>query len=250
MYQFPREAKYELIFNSQHFYQTIEGHSGGFLFHFEALKSIYGSGDWVILLVFISLFWFLVKMKDRSYRIAVISSIFLVYAFYTLVKTKMIAFGVIVSPFVYLAFASLTCFLSDWIIRWSINKRPFQFFQILLFLFLSFYILNFQKFTHKWQPKNRGEQMAHALNLKQLELSHRINKWCTGEKWAIFNASIRPYGYIEVMFFTHAMAYDFIPTNEQISIFKKKGFSIAIVDNGLLPDDIVIDSTISKIKLD
>jgi 4-amino-4-deoxy-L-arabinose transferase len=249
VYKFPHEARYELQYNSLHFFQIIEGHSGGAMFHFDALRIIYGSSDLFIFFVFISLFLFLLKMKNKCYRLAVLSSIVLVYGFYTLAQTKMLAFGVIVSPFVYLALATLFCIVSDWIFRWRNIKRPFQFFQMLLLLFFAFHVLNFHKFTDKWNPKNHAEQMAHELNLKQLHLSEQINKRFIRGKWVVFNASIRMYGNIEVMFFTPAIAYNFIPTKEQIRIAKKKGYSIAIVDNDLLPDYLAIDNTISKIKL-
>lgn len=52
------------------------------------------------------------------------------------------------------------------------------------------------------------------------------------------------------MFFTDIPAYPFIPTKEQIEIAKARGYSVAMLDFGDIPDELKQDSSIKIIQID
>ena len=67
------------------------------------------------------------------------------------------------------------------------------------------------------------------------------------EKCVIFNANIRLNGHIPIMFFTDYIAYDIIPTIEQIEKIQSQNYKIAILDDAILPDYILSNPGIIKI---
>ena len=68
------------------------------------------------------------------------------------------------------------------------------------------------------------------------------------ENYVVFNACVRKNGHIPIMFYTHYVAYDFVPDQTQINRIKQQSYKIAIVDMGSLPDFIRNDAEIVKIK--
>lgn len=245
---YPNEIKYELELNTKHFFQVIEGHDGGMDFHFQAINDLYGRGEAVPFLLLAGFFLFLKRITNKLYRVAILTAVVVVYAFYTLAATKMTSFTVIISYFAFLSFAALIDFIICLIFK-KITAKSFEFFFRCTAVMIScFFLLDLSRIVNyhtEWKPNDNRNRKA---DIAQMALIKKISPYCSdGKMYVVFNASKRVYGYIAVMFYTNTVAYDFIPDIHQIQKVKAQSYKIIVVDNGNLPDFIRNDATIIKI---
>ena len=245
---FPQEAKYEFALNSRHFFEPVEGHTGSALFHIEAIKSLYGSGvavPYILLLGLVILIW---KTVTNQFRIAVVSAILITYGFYTLAATKMTAFCIIVSPFVFLALGSLTDVGFTLLLSKFKSVRWVNGIKLVGLVTICFFLINISRIRNyhtDWKPHDNCNRIG---DLKQMDFIQKVKALPTGTKWKIYNSAIRVNGHIAVMFYTGYPAYDFIPDEKLIRRIKEEPGRIAIVDNGDLPGFIKEDKDIVIIK--
>ncbi len=248
---FPEEAHYEYALTSSHFFHVIEGHAEPLWFYFnDGLGKIYGQGDLMPIVILFGVILLLFSIPKKMYKVAIAVSIIFVYTFYTLAETKMIAFTLIVSPFIFIGLG----YLIHWLISFSEVKIKRKWIGkilgVLLPLILAWSMLNISRIanyhTH-WKPHdnhNRSREQAEMRFIKLLE------EKLPGENYVIFNTSITYDGHIPVMFFTDFIAYPFIPSNEQIEQVKNKGYHVAIVDLGNIPDSVLNDESILVVNLE
>jgi hypothetical protein len=157
----------------------------------------------------------------------------IVYVFYTLAATKMTSFGVIVSPFIFLGFGALVHVVFTIL---PVKKWLGVCIQTGCLLIICFMMTNTAKVAeiHVKTPRN----ITADNNLREMKLIHTLKKTLKDEKYVVFNARITYRGNIPVMFYTSYVAYDFVPTVEQINTVRKKGYKTAVIDLGDLPMEI------------
>lgn len=63
-------------------------------------------------------------------------------------------------------------------------------------------------------------------------------------KTVLFNTK----DYVEVMFYTNLVAYQRIPTETEVEKIKEKGYTIAIINNVVMPNYIQMDKSIKLIN--
>lgn len=246
--RFPLEAGYEYALNSKHFFEPIEGHGGNVWFHLHALNDLYGSGDAVPYILLLGLVILVRKTRLNAYRTIMVSSILIVYLFYSMAATKMTSFCLVVSPIVFLGLAALT----DTGARYICSKFRYRLLQPVLtpviLVVVCFFLLNtskIQNYHTDWKPH---DNMGRKDDMEQLAFINRLKNLPGSEPWVIFNADIKVNGHIAVMFFTRHTAYNFIPTEDQIQQVKSENLRIAIRDNGTLPDYIRADKDIITVQ--
>jgi 4-amino-4-deoxy-L-arabinose transferase-like glycosyltransferase len=248
LHQYPLEAKYEFQLNTQHFFQTIENHSGNIWFHFNAVKNIYGSGDAVPFLILIGLFLYLKNTTTKIHRVAILFAILITYGFYTLAATKMTSFCIIVCPFGFLALGSLTDSLLTFLTT-KIKFKKFEFifrpFAVIAICFFLLHLSKIEDYHTDKKPKNNQNRNA---DVKQMIVIQKILDNLQSDKYVVFNADIRFSGHIPVMFYTNCVAYDFVPNQSQIEKIKMQSYKLAIIDDSSLPDYIQNDNEIVKFK--
>ncbi len=247
-YKFPVEASYEFRLNAAHFYQVTEQQGGGFWFHWNALKDIYGSGDLVPFLLILGLFLFVRKCSSQLYRVAILAAIIITYGFFTIAATKMIAFCLIVSPFFFLGLGALAETVVEWIKRKIKIKTLVKAIVTILLLGVCFFLIDITKVANyhtEWKPLDNCNR---AAELKEMALIETLKAVLQDENYVVFNACVRKNGHIPIMFYTHYVAYNFVPDQAQINRIKQQSYKIAIVDVGSLPDFIRNDAEIIKIK--
>jgi 4-amino-4-deoxy-L-arabinose transferase-like glycosyltransferase len=95
---FPREAHYEISFNSRHLFHKLEAHEGGFFFHFDHLRMKYGE------LVYVPIAWYTWHglRSRRAVDYAVLLLFWGTYLFFSIAATKMEAYTVIAAPAVFM----------------------------------------------------------------------------------------------------------------------------------------------------
>jgi 4-amino-4-deoxy-L-arabinose transferase len=248
-YRFPMEAKHEYLTNLTHFNQTVEGHGGTIWFHLNAIKDIYGSGALVPVFLLLGLFFLIKKSKRRIFKVTILSAIIITYVFYSFAETKMIAFCLIVSPFLFLGLGALT----DSTLLFIKNKIQFNkfepYFRLIALIVISTFLFDIRKITNyhtDWKPHDNCNRKA---DLNEMSFINKLKTQLGNDKYVVFNANVRVNGHIPVMFYTDFIAYDFIPNDMQIKSIKKQEYKIAILDTGILPDFIQYDKEIFKIKL-
>ena len=244
---YPREAMHEFQLNSLHFFQPVEGHDGDGWYHFNAIKNIYGSGDLIPWLLLLGLFFLVKNSTSRNYRTAIVSAILIVYVFFSFAATKMISFCLIVAPFGLLSFAALTDKLLQGIS--SVNKLNWLN-QLVRFTFvavLTFFLINLPK-TAGYHTNKGKINLSKTANLELMKQIESISNHLQDGKYVIFSTTERLENHVPIMFYTDHIAYHFIPTEEQIEKVKKQSYRIAVIDTGNLPEFIIKDSSIIKLK--
>jgi 4-amino-4-deoxy-L-arabinose transferase-like glycosyltransferase len=246
--KFPNEAAFEYSYNTRHFFEALEGHTGDGWFHFNAFREIYGAGVAIPFLYLVGLLIFLYKIKISAYRYAILFSTIIIYTFYTLAATKMTSFTIIVSPFLFLGLASL---IDAAIVQLKDKIRIKHFvpvFTPILLVVIGFFLLNPKKIqvNHTyWKPLLNYYREAdfNEMNFIKCTVDQLGNN-----NYVVFNTTVRTKGNIAMMFFTNYIAYEIIPSPEQINQIALKKYKIAIWDNGILPSYIMENKDIIKIQ--
>jgi len=243
---FPKEAAYEYSLNTAHFRTPIEGHTGDLWFHINAIKDLYGSGDAMPFILLAGVIILIRNIRDRRYRIAIISSIVIVYVFFSLAATKMTSFTLLVAPFAFLGLGALVDALLNFLPKK--RKRLKKFLGPVLLSTVCFFLLNPAKIqkAHTYEAPN--DNRNRSADLAQMDFIKNIKTSPGEEGFVIFDAARRFEGHIAVMFYTDHVAYPFIPNQHMVDKMKQEGYSIAIADHDSLPDFIRLDPAIVKIK--
>ena len=249
LWKYPLESNYEFMLNTKHFFEPLEGHGGDGWFYFRVFRDIYGSGFAVPFIYLTGLFLLLKTATSRIYRVAILSAIIITYSFYSIAATKMTSFCIIVSPFAFLGLGSLV----DSTANYLKTRIAFSHFEVLfrsiVVILICFFVLNLSKIENyhtMWKPDDNCNRKA---ELAEMVFIGKLKDQLKNGKYAVFNATARVNGHIAVMFYTDYIAYDFIPTREQIALIKPEDYKIAILDNDTLPDYIRDNPEILKIKL-
>jgi len=183
------------------------------------------------------------KIKKRSHLVFYYSSIVIVYVFYSLAVTKMIAFCLIVAPLVFIALGSLIDQLLNLV------RIKSHYFTFIIVGVVMIFLFNFSKIEKNHTMKKPHDNFERSRELFELEVIKGLDDLLEKDNYVIFNTTISKLGKIPVMFFTNYIAYDIIPTENQITLLKDKGYKIAIFDLKNLPLYIVNDKEIIKIPI-
>lgn len=243
--RFPIESRFEFAFNSRHFYEALERHSGTWLYHFESAKEIFGDGLHVIIFASVIIFCFI--RIPKIYKIPLLTWVLSIYIFFTLAATKMMGFTLPVSPLMYVIFGIVIAYFIDWAMR-RFTKKPIarrlvSVFGIvfILFLFFSFIKhdkLSLEKLTNRKATYDRV--ISTTMFYKELP-----GLFPDGE-YIFFNP--RPYDNLKIIFYTGQRSRSRIPSEKEIEKLKDHQINIVVFDNEKLPDYILNDTTIAKVK--
>jgi len=247
---FPRESSWEFNYNALHFFQVIEGHGGDFWYHFDRIKDIYGNiSFWIIPVSFIFL-CFDKKNANKNILYSLWIAVIFVFVFFSIAKTKMQAFTMIVSP-ILVIFISYSIFSIVHIVHKFVRYR-FKFFLHKLTLLLLFTVVFFQTFNYKNMEEIYTNKNIDVYNKRIhwnnfFNISKQLCKTLNNEDFVIFN--FPRFQNIQCMILTNYTAYDNLPEPWHYYFIKKNSRKIAILDFGDLPENIVKADDITKIKM-
>lgn len=240
-FTYPAEFKYEMFYNGLHLTHAVEGHEGDWTFHFSSLSRLYGEGVIVpVLLLAAFLFVFFDKKVSPDKKIISVAAVVFVYLFYSLVQTKMIAFPLTVLPFVLVLLSNFLNMLLDFLrnkIAWASAFGVLCLASGFLFLDLNRFLKSHTLFYKPEENNERHKDILEAAAMRNL--NKMIN-----EHTVVFNARDLD---LRIMFYTHAVAYAFIPTENDCKLVKEKNYKVAVLDRGNLPAYIKDDPSIIKI---
>lgn len=215
---FPTEAINEFNYSALHFNSVIEGHGGDSLFYFKNLKMFFGQGDLVpysILLSVILIFW---TINERKYQVVLYSTILVVFLFFTMSATKMVAFTAIVLPLLCISLASLL----DKVLQF-IPKKTLHYLYIPLLIGIALLVL---------QPSEINKH--HFGDSEERNFQIEMNKFCKENsnrnlnEITFYDKSIYMIG-AKWMFWGNSVAISGFPDKQLVSKLQKKGFKIKFI---------------------
>lgn len=220
-FRFPAEFKREMAYNSLHLFQSIEDHSGSTSYHFDRISDIYfNTLDFAIVFLISVVFLILSKKVKTENKVYLLTTIFILYLFFTVAQTKMPSFTIPVFGFVVLIIAFGISEIA------ALIKRPLV--QNLVFTSLSVLLIN-------WMLKPSPTLANYNPELsseKEMRKSFRFmqEKGSNSAKHLVFGVNFFPHAHISWMFFNDEIAYPFIPTDNQIKEAQEKGYSVTIIE--------------------
>jgi len=245
---FPTVSHYEFSLNAKHFFEVIEGHGGDFWWHFDIAKEIYGIN--IYLLLFCTGIFF-ISLNNRLFKTAFVTYIVLVYLFFGIAATKMIAFTFCVSFLLYLAMgATIDKLLKIIILNPEyLQKKIYNvIYTTLVLAILSGFNLDIEKIQENHTMWEKDETSFFYKRLSTTpDIKNLAEKFGITKDHVIFNCE--PDDNIPIMFFNDvAAAYSFIPDFNTYTHLKQKGHKIAIFNNGELPSYLMTDKDIIKVS--
>lgn len=246
---FPIISRHEFTLNTRHFFEVIEGHGGDFWWHFNVADDIYGVSKYFLLFCLVI---FISVLKNKVFKIAFLSYILVVYLFFGIAETKMIAFTYCVS---FLIFLSIGVVIDRFFKIVILNPEYLQkkthhvIYTTVVIGVLLGVNLDIDKIRENHTMWKKDEN---SFFYKRLRLNSAINglseKIDNIKDCVIFNC--KPDDNIPIMFFTDALAaYGIIPDYDTYLDLKHKGYKIAIFDDSKLPSYLLVDKDVTKIPV-
>lgn len=240
---FPKEAAYEMHYNTRHLFEAIEGHSGDWTFHFNNLWFTFFSPKILIFLLCLSLAWVIYRKKANPLYLALWIGTVLLFLFFTWSKTKMYSFIIPSYPLVLLIISygivqTVDIIRQNWL-------RPFAFCLIGLFMITTVFKAEdtIDDFGFIPESKMFGNRL-----LYQAQYDYIVKNGTLDKKTIIINADLRGRGNISWMYFSANQALNFIPKVKTIEQMKKNGWEIQVIKWGdPLPKYLEDDVDIQKI---
>jgi len=215
--RYPAEAKAAYGFNFLHFSEAIDGHTGTFFYHFLNINLLYGFLSAILIIP--SFFIFYKKTKNKPLVISLFVIIAFVYLFFSIVKTKMPSFTIIVILPVFISIASLIDYLFHFLFK---IKYQVKYILITLLLLLwGYYRIDLKEIyqEHSLADDYYKKLLKNSVILKSLKTKLPPNT-------VVFN--VRGVMYLDIMFYSGLTSYWLIPSEEQYNDMIKKKRKVAI----------------------
>lgn len=218
--RFPAEFKREMDYNSLHIFQSIEDHTGSWTYHFDRISDIYFNRvDFLIVFAIGLLFLIVSKKVSRENKIYLLTTISVLYLFFTIVETKMPSFTIPAFGFTLL------------IIAFGISETTGlikqKLLQNLMLTALSVLLINWML---KPSPTLAHYDRELPSEKHMLKCYHFMTEnGSSSTKRVVFGVNFFPHAAISWMFFNDDMAYSFIPSENQIRKVQQKGYSVTII---------------------
>jgi 4-amino-4-deoxy-L-arabinose transferase-like glycosyltransferase len=231
--RFPLEAEFESQLVGKHLFEVIEGHSGNQMFYINALKEYFFNSEYVFYFILVFFTFALIFNINRKLIVSLISSIIFVYLFFTIVKTKMIAFCLIVFPLVLIVSLTGIYYLIEKILQFTgiekLNKEMAFQFVILIYLTINFNIIKFNK-LYDFKSINHGDSKPRIYQAKNVALTLK-KMYGESEKVVVFNFNYSNFDSIAAMFYTDFIFYSKFPSPEEVSICLKQNYKVVVISS-------------------
>lgn len=228
---FPLEFKHEANLNRKHFFESVESHGGNWRFHFEeGISTLYGPGDLIPYILIIGLILLYFSLNRTEYRLILFSALVLVYGFFTIAATKMLAFVLIVAPVLYLGLATAIDKIL-FILEKKIRNETFIRLASTLIVFICVYTaMNLTAIRESHTNLNPLNNHNRAYKLREKAFIDSIASSDLGDKVVIFNASLNERAEIPIMFYTDYVAYARKPTSHEVDMLRNHKYDVYIVN--------------------
>jgi 4-amino-4-deoxy-L-arabinose transferase len=233
--EFPIEATHEYKYNTKHFIEPIEGHGGDNWYHLDNLKTIYGYITPMFIVA--GLIYLYNHIKVKWHYFLLFFPLIITYIFFTIAATKMLAFTAIVSFIVFLALASLIYTFTNFLQITTPLKRIV--FAIVLFITIIFQInIEQLQMRHTSWKKNLFTYYDRIEQIEWRNFCENLENHLPKKKYVIYNCPL-PLQNIKLMFYSDFIGYCGLPTYADLMQSFKKGYNVALFNDGTLPDSIL-----------
>jgi 4-amino-4-deoxy-L-arabinose transferase len=241
--QYPIISRFEYAYSSSHLHNALEGHGGNWQYHFQQWNEHIAPYFQHLIPISLILFFF-TKIHIR-YKIAISAWVIIITLFFTYAATKMPAFTFIISPLFFIILLSFwDKLVSDWSNKSNelMQKYFIPIFRASIMAMAFYFMFNLELLENKptWRKDKWKENYTEALTFKKIATMN------LPENSRFYNFYF--HGAVRFMFHTPYQGRSFIPTSEEIEILKSNQVAIYIFDNNQLPDYILKDRSIVKIK--
>jgi 4-amino-4-deoxy-L-arabinose transferase len=244
--RYPNESNYEFDYNSRHFFEAIESHSGDYFFHFNETVNIYG----LHFLIVIAAVLLLNKIiKKNEYKIAYNTYIILIYLFFTIAATKIASFTYCISVLVYIALGAMLYWLFEVIVvnkNYLANKVYSKLFKIIIVFTICIFNLNLEELQYNHSKYKKNKTNYRTQKMTYIPVFKKLNKILPDNKYVIFNAPKDEA--VSIMFYSGICTYEYPITPEIYKDLKNRKIKMASFDYGELPEFVKNDKEIFLIN--
>lgn len=213
---YPAEAIFEYQYNSRHFTEVLEGHLHELWYYFNIMKTQCN----YLYILFIPMILQIVWQRNKNpLAFVLLILVIFIYGFFTIAKTKLETYILIVSPILLLLFANFIFLIFSFIKNRSLHR-------ILLgvcTLVISYLLLNFSTImaTH-------GNEIGWIANYRanKIELMHKIDKikqYYNTKNFVIINTVNN--NHIDILYFCNCHALK-ICSPAEMELLKKRNFIV------------------------
>ncbi|MGP8215027.1 MAG: ArnT family glycosyltransferase [Bacteroidia bacterium] len=241
--RYPTEAKAAYQYNIAHFLIPLDGHYGPYTFHINLIGQLFGS--WVTYLIIPAMVIFYLKNKNKLMSLAFIIAAISVFLFFSLAQTKMSSFTLVAILPMYIFIAFFADFVITRLQRFKFVNVHIQKVVTITFLLVLLIARMDFKLTEKGYLPGDDYKACYAALEHNKEVFRHLSLPST---YVIFNVPQRHY--IEAMFYTNSIAYNFIPTYQQYLDVKKANCEVALFKtaNDTVPEFLKTDTKFILIK--
>lgn len=241
---FPISAKREMAYNSLHLWHAVEGHNGNLFFHYDKLTELYFFKVDFLIFFLVSVSFLIAKKDMRKTSFYLISSVLVVYLFFTLVETKMPSFTVCVMPLVFVILAFGMVRMSELIRKLWLQKV----FLILITLMMTNFLLKPMSTLVQYGFKENTLEQTRMNNMTA-QLNFILNNKNPKKIRIVFGAELEGSAFASWMFFTNDIAYPFYPDKKTVGHLLQNGFEVLLIDNNnSIPEELKNDARIKTLK--
>ncbi|MBU1719868.1 MAG: phospholipid carrier-dependent glycosyltransferase, partial [Bacteroidetes bacterium] len=246
--KFPVESAIEFKLNSRHIFEAVEGHGGGFFYHFDMMRVLYGF-EWIFIVVALVLVPY--KVPKRNNRISVLFYVIFVYLFFSSVATKMPSFPLISAALVYLALGVFIVIFFEMFFNYF--KRSYisgriakPIIQSVFIGFLGITVVNIEKIQNIHTYGKSNDNGSRQIRLYNAAIIKQLPDIAVKET-VVFNC--RSYEGVLIMFYTDALAaYEGVPDEPLLESLIDRGINVSMFDDGYLPDYVQNNDKVYKIR--
>lgn len=232
---FPLEAAHEYAMMHKHLSEAVEEHAGDWTFHFDlGIKTLYGGGQAVPWLLVLGLLVLVLRTDDRGLRLALGGAVVSVYGFYTLATTKMIAFPLIVAPVLFLGLGALADGFFT-LLRPYMGRQSHLALSVVALAAMGVLFLDMNQTAIRHSAHHKGQVNEYRQKrLAAVRLADTLEKVLPPRPHVIFNAAVDFGGHIHLMFHSHHVAFEQIPTPEELNLVRQMlpDHPIVVMDKG------------------
>lgn len=209
--RFPAEWSWEQSYNTRHFTEALEGHSGPWYFHFEKMSIAFGDYFLIVLA------WFTANAirKSNWQNLLLLTWLWIPLLFFTLAATKMTGYTLFTAPAAFIMVGEFCGMLLE--LR---SKKVWKIASPLLLLTFIFFTLRYSNERIKFFDGN-------TRNPRWVQQLRELKSTKPHPKTIYFNMN-RP---VETMFYTGCLAYEVIPDATTIERLEKSGYAVVINSN-------------------
>ena len=244
--KFTQQALFAYSTYSKHFSEPLEDHAGTSFFHIDLLGEQYG---WIVPFILVLSFYLLYRKLQGNTKavIILISWILTPYLLFAVAKTKMPLMVLITCPVVFLSLGNLFSEIADFVLL-KFKEVTATVVLVVMFLIIGFFNLNIHLLESEHTDMPGDGRFNFMQNTYLADQFKKVDKQLPGKDYHIFNCCC--YLTTPLMFYSGMTAYGQIPDKDLVKDLESKGIKLAILPGGTLPDYIINDPQIIKIKFD